>query len=408
VGLFFYILLLDLAILYVSIFRKWNWLNVVGFFGTMLVFSSWAGKFYQKDELFVTMLFLTLFFITYSISALIYNLVQKEKSSGVEQLLTIIAGAIYFSAGYAILDPDYHFFMGFFALILAIYYFLWAYLVRWITPEDENLYSFLAFLTTAFATFAIPIQLDGKVITIGWVLEAILLLVLGVKMRQLVIKIFGVVVFEFAFLRMLFIDSNHGENDAVFFNSVMLTYISVIVCTYLANYVFRFFSEEMENKNGFLEPKKLVATFLITANFLTVYSISQEINYYYSQQITIIQNQNVSSGSTSVSRQTRNSYAITITNENVDKLSNKNSVTLSLFWLFYGIILMLVSFFFKSRGVRVGGLLLFALAILKLFFCDLWSMGTFYRIISSISLGVVLLAISFVYQKYKEELREII
>lgn len=411
VGLFSYILLLDLAILAVSIFKKWRWLNVLGFLGTVLVCLVWSGEFYRADEMFVTMLFLTLFFVTYSISSLIYNLVQKEKSSGIEQLLTIITGTVYFIASYSILNPDYHIFMGFFALILGIYYFLWAYLVRALTPEDNELYNFLAFLTVGFVTLAIPIQFEGRAITIGWTIESILLLILGTKTGQNAIKTFGVVIFEFAFIRMLFIDSNHGTDDVVFFNKVMLTYLVVIVSSYAAAHLFRSFSEEVENEDGFLAPKKMIATFLITANFLTIYSISQEIGYYYDQQIKSVQSQ-TQAYDYKLPANSTNSFQSDqkneISYEKINKLENKNSVSLSLFWLFYGIILLLVGFFGRIKGVRVGGLLLFTLAILKLFFYDLWSMGTLYRIISSMSLGVVLLTISFAYQKYKDKIKEII
>jgi uncharacterized membrane protein len=171
-------------------FKKWRWLNILGFFGTVLVFLSWSGRFYNEDELFVTMLFLTLFFITYSISSLVYNLVRNEKSSGVEQTLTLMAGVIFFASSYAMLNPSYHVFMGFFALIMAIYYFLWAYLVRAITPDDENLYSFLAFLTVGFITLAIPLQFEGKIISIGWAIEAVIMIILGIKTEKVAFKAF--------------------------------------------------------------------------------------------------------------------------------------------------------------------------------------------------------------------------
>ncbi|MFZ2193085.1 MAG: DUF2339 domain-containing protein [Candidatus Moraniibacteriota bacterium] len=405
VGLFSYILILDLAVLAVSIFKKWRWLNIVGFLGTFIVFSSWAGEFYRDYEMFVTMVFLTLFFITYSISSLIYNLVQKEKSSGIEQFLTLMTGVTYFASSYAILNHDYHLFMGFFALGMAIYYFLWAYLVREFTPDDENLYGFLAFLTVGFITLAIPIQFDGKLITSGWAIEAVILLMLGLKTGQTAIKAFGVVVLEFAVVRMLFIDSTHGENDLVLFNKVILTYIIVIIASYLAAYIFRLFPQE-ENKDVFLAPKKLMAIFLIIANFLTIYSISREITYYYDQEMKTyrLQGERLYDEEQLTGKYVNDSFIY----EKLNKLESKSSVSLSLFWLLYGIGLMFVGFLARIKGVRLGGMFLFCLAILKLFFFDLWSLGTLYRIVSSMSLGVVLLTISFVYQKYRDKIREII
>lgn len=415
IGLFSYILLLDLAVLAVSVFKKWRELNIIGFFGTVLVFSAWSARFYREDEMFVTMLFLTLFFVVYSVSSLIYNLVKNENSSGVEQILTLMAGTVYFGASYAILNSEYHAFMGFFALILAIYYFLWAYAVRALTPTDENLYNFLAFLTIGFITLAIPLQFDGKLIAVGWAIEALALLLLGIKTRQSAIKAFGVIIFGLAAMRMIFIDSEHGKNDIAFFNGVMLAYLVVIVAAYLSAYISRMFLEEGENKNNFLALKQLISMFLITANFLTIYSISREIVYSYDQEIEIAQNQ-VEKLYMDQNRIGRSSYQFDSSyrekekslNDEIKKIENKSSVFLSLFWLFYGIILMIIGFFARIKGVRIGGMLLFMLAILKLFFYDLWSLGTLYRIISSISLGVVLLAISFAYQKYKDKIKEII
>jgi uncharacterized membrane protein len=90
------------------------------------------------------------------------------------------------------------------------------------------------------------------------------------------------------------------------------------------------------------------------------------------------------------------------------QLENKSSISLSIFWIIYAIILLAVGVLLRSRGVRIGGLVLLLFAILKLFFYDLWSLGTLYRIISSMTLGVVLLTVSYAYNKYKNKIKEII
>jgi uncharacterized membrane protein len=62
----------------------------------------------------------------------------------------------------------------------------------------------------------------------------------------------------------------------------------------------------------------------------------------------------------------------------------------------------------RYKLVRLGAMLLLSLAILKLFFYDLWSLGTLYRIISSICLGLALLGISFGYNKYRDKIKDLI
>jgi uncharacterized membrane protein len=426
-GLFSYILLLDLAILVISIFKKWRWLNVVGFVGTLIIFEAWAERFYSEEQLFSTMFFLTLFFVVYSISSLIYNLVKKEKSTGTEQLLTVFSATVYFIASYGIMNGNYHSFMGFFAVILAIYYFLWAYLTKEMTPEDENLYNFLAFLTVGFVTLAIPIQFEQNVITIGWIIEAMVLILLGQKTMKESIITFGTVVFTLAFMRLIFVDTGmHIENYMFLFNKIFFTFVAAIAASYFMAYISRGF----EASGNFIKKGSIVILFVVVANFLTIFSISREIVVYYENQMNILgekqakavedmqkygnsdfpqmSSKQKANSQSSARKNYYNSSEYKLSQEKMDSLKNKSSVTLSIFWLIYGIILMVVGIFGKYKEVRIGGMILLLLAILKLFFYDLWNLGTLYRIISAISLGVVLLSISFAYQKYKDKIKEII
>ncbi len=415
IGLLSYILLLDVAILIVSVFKKWRELNFIGFIGTVILFGSWAGEFYTTKDLGMTMFFLTAFFIVYSISSLIYNLVKKEKSSQTEQMLTLFSATAYFGASYALLNGDYHPFMGFFSLILAVYYFLWAYLVKAVTPEDENLYNFLAFLTVGFITLAIPLQFEKNVISIGWLIEAIILIYLGIKTQGKEIKIFGMVVFVLALLRLFALDSTYAKDGSMIMNRVFLTFIFAVIISYVAAYLFKLISVGDEEKD-YAQSRQITAILLVVANFLTIYAISREISFYYEKQITEIRirqekvrvDARALNSAGSYNKKYNIDYNDDGTYKEIQKIGNRNSVALSIFWLIYSIILLVVGIVGKHKGVRVGGLILLSVAILKLFFYDLWSLGTLYRIISSISLGVVLLSISFAYQKYKDKIKEII
>lgn len=415
VALFFYILLLDLAVLVVSIFKKWRALNLIGFFGTILVFSSWMFEYYETEKLGSVMFFLTLFFVVYSISSLIYNLVKKENSTGIEQILTILSATIYFAMGYALMDGDYHVMMGFFALFLAIYYFLWAYLTKMLTPEDGNLYNFLALLTIGFITIAIPIQFKGNVITLFWAVEAVVLFMLGNKVQKENVKALGLVIFGLTLFRLLTIDSEYSRvTELVVLNKIFFTFLFVIITSYLLAYISKKSSQENEENDKFLKMKQLFAVFIIIANFLTIFAVSREITFYWENKINNLskiernRKAEIKRISPNSGYYNNNIHSNDDYYNQMEKMKNKGSLSLSIFWLIYGIILMVVGIAGKYKGVRIGGMALLILAILKLFFYDLWELGTLYRIIASISLGVALLGISFAYQKYKDKLREII
>jgi uncharacterized membrane protein len=407
-GLFFYILILDSAILFVSFFKKWREFNIVGFIGTILVFSVWFSQFYTNSQLFSTIFFLTIFFIIYSISSLIFNLIYKEKSSGIEQFLTLMSGVIYFASSYTILNRDYHDFMGLFSVIIAIYYLIWVVIVRKTTPDDVSLYGFLVSLAIGFITLAIPIQFKQNIITIGWLIEAVILLTLGLKIRKDTVKSFGVAVFLLAATKLLFVDSMAGKpDDLVVFNKIFLTFIFAIAGGYLMTYLIKKYSSEDSAKESFFQTKSIIIMFIIIANFFTLFSISREVNFYYEKQVNGMKKE-LSNPSLNYSGVHYNTPQFKGVNDSIEKIENKKSITLSLFWLLYGIILIGIGIIKRSKILRIGGLAVLMISISKLFFYDLWSLGTLYRIISSISLGVVLLSISFVYQKYKDKLKEII
>ena len=66
---------------------------------------------------------------------------------------------------------------------------------------------------------------------------------------------------------------------------------------------------------------------------------------------------------------------------------------------FLGAMLMIVGFLRRSAFVRWQALLLIAATIVKVFVYDVSQLDKGYRIVSFIVLGVLLLAISFVYQR---------
>jgi len=421
-SLFTYVLLLDAAILFISVFKKWREVNFMGFIGTSIIFLSWIISHYSKDQLIPTMFFATLFFLIYSLSPLIYNLVRKEKSSAAEQSLAIFSAAAYFFVSYALLNGDYHDFMGFFAFILALYYLIWSYSVRKSTPEDDDFFNILVFLAIGFVTLAIPIQFEKNIITLSWTIEALILFFLGIKTRLNLVKILSILLYALVAFRLFFIDSQLDLDKPLFlFNERFFTFFVAIAASYIGAFLFSTQSSDEKEGNNFATVQQYVAILVIMANVFTLFSVSQEIFGYYNDQIKEIQAKETSalnsyySGSSNryqsnypMNPRTKTSSDYQKNADDLNRLKNRRDISLSLFWMIYAMIVLAVGFWKKYKTVRLGGILLLLLSILKLFFYDLWSLGTLYRIISSISLGVVLLLISFAYQKYKDKLKEII
>jgi hypothetical protein len=84
------------------------------------------------------------------------------------------------------------------------------------------------------------------------------------------------------------------------------------------------------------------------------------------------------------------------------RLSNLQQLMLSGVWLVYSVALLSVGIWRKYRGMRFVAMALFGITILKIFLYDLSFLQTLYRLFSFIALGLMLLAVSWAYQRYKD------
>jgi uncharacterized membrane protein len=83
-------------------------------------------------------------------------------------------------------------------------------------------------------------------------------------------------------------------------------------------------------------------------------------------------------------------------------------LSISVVWTIYGGAMLAVGIARRSKLLRVMALLLLGLTIFKVFLFDLSSLEKLYRIISFIVLGAILLAVSFLYQRYRQRVAELI
>ncbi|WP_316736440.1 DUF2339 domain-containing protein [Pedobacter aquatilis] len=74
---------------------------------------------------------------------------------------------------------------------------------------------------------------------------------------------------------------------------------------------------------------------------------------------------------------------------------------LSILWGVYSLILISIGLAQNKKHLRIGAMILFGITLIKLFFYDIYTLGTIAKTIVFVSLGVLLLIISFLYNKYK-------
>ncbi|MEM4248545.1 MAG: DUF2339 domain-containing protein, partial [Candidatus Nanoarchaeia archaeon] len=78
---------------------------------------------------------------------------------------------------------------------------------------------------------------------------------------------------------------------------------------------------------------------------------------------------------------------------------------ISILWGIYALSFVLSGILKHVKALRYAGLIIFAIVIFKVFFSDLSRLSQFYRIIAFIALGLLVLAGSFVYIKFKDSFK---
>ena len=87
--------------------------------------------------------------------------------------------------------------------------------------------------------------------------------------------------------------------------------------------------------------------------------------------------------------------------------SNSNyKLGLTILWGAYAVLLLVLGLFKKKKYLRVSGIVLISFSVLKLFFYDITHLDTLRKTIVFVSLGVLMLIASFLYNKYTKEIDE--
>jgi uncharacterized membrane protein len=79
-------------------------------------------------------------------------------------------------------------------------------------------------------------------------------------------------------------------------------------------------------------------------------------------------------------------------------------MTFSIIWAVYAIGMVLSGFVRKFKPVRIMALVVLSVAILKVFLYDLGFLEGIYRILSFLVLGLILVGVSFLYQRFRSRL----
>ena len=376
IALFSYVTLLDLGILGLVAFKPWRRLLWFGYAGTLILYLAWYAEYYDRKQFEPTLIFASIFFAVFAVAPIL--MLRQERGAGTMPLAFAFVNAVtFFLQAYAMISDISNTAMAWFSLALAaVYLGLNAARPRSSDKAAEaNLKLMHLALAIALITVAIPIRLNAHWITIGWFVESGALLWLGNRIKSNLLNIFALAALALGVGRLLFFDN--FTTTTLILNLRMLVYVvAIAVLALVAYYASGYESQEVRNIGA-------IAT--VALNALALVALSYEIHDYYSRQIAT----GIPAPAFWAPEHWSQMRAIEIA----------RGFTYSALFMAYGAMLMIVGFLRNSAFVRWQALVLIAATIVKVFVYDVSQLDRVYRILSFGVLGILLLAISFAYQR---------
>ena len=376
IALFSYVTLLNLGILSLVASKPWRRLLWIGYAGTLILYLAWYAEYYDRRQIEPTLIYASLFFAIFVLAPIL--MLRQERGVGTMPLAFAFVNAVtFFLQAYAMISDISTTAMAWFSLALAAVY-LGLNTARPRSSDktaESNLKLMHLALAIALITVAIPIRLNAHWITIGWFVESGALLWLGNRIKSNLLNIFALTALALGVGRLLFFDN--FTTATLIFNMRMLVYVvATAVLALVAYYASGDTREEVRNVG---------AMAIVALNALALVALSYEIHDYYSRQIA--------SGLPGPAFWAPEHWS------QMRAIEIARGFTYSALFMAYGAMLMVIGFLRNSAFVRWQALVLIAATIVKVFVYDVSQLDRVYRILSFGVLGILLLAISFAYQR---------
>ena len=367
ISLLSYLLLLDLGTFWVVAVKGWKRLRAGAWVGTVLLFAGWAEVYYSEGQLTTTVLFATVFFLLFAAVPFVGRSGPTVDESHPEMIrvLLVLNAVAYFGALFWMMERDHPDLLAWMTFAVAAFYFALSRAVLRRAPAVALDSVHLA-LAIAFLTTGIPFKLDGRWITFAWDIEAAALLWLASRTARQLLRNAGALVLFLAMVRLVAADS--ASEATLLVNPRFGLYLLTIAVTALLVFV----SLQRHDK----ESRQWAGGGVIAINLLALFALSLEVQDYFDPRLLAAAR-----------------------GEPWRAVRTAKDFTYSAVWMLYGTALMAVGFWKRQSFLRWQAIILLAITATKVFFFDIATLQRGYRIAAFIVLGVILLAVSFFYQR---------
>ncbi|MCM2326200.1 MAG: DUF2339 domain-containing protein, partial [Candidatus Woesearchaeota archaeon] len=430
-----------------------------GMLASYFLYLVWKGE--NPDSFAYASFILIFYFFAFFIQSFF---LLKEDKTWKSILMCILNSLFFFMFYYAQIKESYPDFKGMFVISLSVLHMVSFFIYK--ARSHEGMAIANKYLSLFYLTLFIPIQLDEKLVTIIWALEALVLTLLSIRLNDKVLKVGSYIVGGFAAIKTLFYDSYmlHKFDMLNFLDSTrMFSFLCTIICfsiiyavlkkklaqeeqtaaaiyswasvilfmmmvfmelvnySFMSSFIFiaAIFVLIILAKEGYPELRYQAYLISLVLFFKLLFSDSIELdmlNFSFiaiSQRIAIFAFGILCFYYMSYKEQKRELFSNIYTYLASILLFSSVMIEMEEYWISIGwsiVALSLIGYgiMHRSRHYRVQGIIIFSITIFKVFIYDIRNLELIYRTVSYIALGFILLLVSFLYTKYKDRFSKIL
>lgn len=257
VVLFSFLLILNSGMLILSMRKKWGIIGVVSFICTQLFYWAWVLDHFETQYI-GAMTFGVLFFAQFYLLALFDHLRSNRKISPFQVGVILVNNLSLFASSLYILRDTAMDIQGLITISMAVVNAIVMIALFRNVKVDKRLIYLIIAIVLSFVSLAVPVQLNGHVITMFWAAEIVILLWLwqksGIKVFHIGFLLISVLTLGSYLMDAFYIYFAVGEALPIIFNRIFITGLVVIAAFAISWFLL---GKGKEYENGIVNTEKL-------------------------------------------------------------------------------------------------------------------------------------------------------
>ena len=222
---FLYISLINVAVIFLCIKKRWKTLGSVAQGITWLLFIAWAGVRYQEEQQGTGFLFMSLFFLAFHFSIIAFKLLYNQK---------------------LLVNDTYGLVLNNVALYISSLFVFGLSLSGNEDPGRITLLISIIIGLQAFFIFYVALNWDGFTVTFLWLLTAVIIFVWGFRVRSVQARMTAMVLIGLTLGKLLVVDSSQFTAIQKVIAYLVLGVLLLVVSFFYQKFRKQLFHEEEE------------------------------------------------------------------------------------------------------------------------------------------------------------------